>query len=853
MKPSLGRVGGPSAADYSRTIMWVLAILAAGCGGSDPLAGLPALPFEQSGAPAVSLDRLPGRYELPSSNLDVEPSARREVNGFSRLRDGSRVWVADLPFDLPTSGPSKATPSDLVIRRGEEVVGWDGSLRDADPDTGAWRLQDGKLHFLAREAPPDGVITVETPGLAARQHRLELGASGLVEPEAFARYTDLQGDVSRSGLLIPAPGHAEIEVEIPKEGSFEAGLQLVKPPLESSRSDGVTFVLSVVAGGAESEVGRSTVSSAGAEPTPLSFDLSAWSGQTVTLKLASEPGGNNVHDWMFLTAPVVRAKPVAKPRRVIVLAVDTLRPDHLGSYGYAKPTSPELDALAATSVVFEDAWAPAPRTRPSFRTATTGRWPLEAVGATNLGEMFDAAGFATAGIVANVHLTPRFDFHAGYDLWWLDPEAKADDQVDRALAWLEANRTRDTFLFLHIMDPHLPYDAPGSWRDTFVTVTDPKLPVVFNRWQVYNWERRGELTEDRKTHIQGLYDSEIAWTSSQIGRFVDGLDRDGGNTLLVFHTDHGEELWDHGGFEHNHTLYDEVVRTALWFRVPGAKPSRETMPASLADIAPTLVDYAGLQEPPEFDGISLRPWLDGDAPPAERPLPVGFLRYDRERWGVIADDHKYVLWTEDGREELYDLGADPGEKNDLSGTADLAPYRAALSASHGIPVGPGWRLEVQMKPGAAPITVELPAECVSAGVIDPESTSRRPVNQEWGEVPPKLPADVGTVVLAEDRRSFVYTPGPQPEGLLYVLFDGPMDVTKAVVRRDGKVQQRALGTTTRVSWSLGEERLKLSAGTIVVPPLDEAWRMAELAKKHGAADAGDLELLKSLGYIGDEH
>src|SRR5690606_31885120 len=107
-------------------------------------------------------------------------------------------------------------------------------------------------------------------------------------------------------------------------------------------------------------------------------------------------------------------------------------------------------------------------------------------------------GFATAGIVANIHLQPRFGFHRGFDSWRYDSRADAAEQVNRALTWLRDQESRDAYLFLHIMDPHIFYRAPGPYRDMFVSDPDPRLPDTFNRWQVYAMERSGQLDDRRK-------------------------------------------------------------------------------------------------------------------------------------------------------------------------------------------------------------------------------------------------------------------------------------------------------------------------------------------------------------------
>ena len=124
------------------------------------------------------------------------------------------------------------------------------------------------------------------------------------------------------------------------------------------------------------------------------------------------------------------------PRRVIVVGMDTVRSDHMGFLGHTGGLTPALDAVARDAIVFERAWAPAPRTRPSFRSATTGRWPIPGQQAPTLGALLGAQGFQTAGFVANVQLSQELGFAEGFDTWVLDNMATADAQVDAALGWL---------------------------------------------------------------------------------------------------------------------------------------------------------------------------------------------------------------------------------------------------------------------------------------------------------------------------------------------------------------------------------------------------------------------------------
>ena len=577
----------------------------------------------------------------------------------------------------------------------------------------------------------------------------------------------------------------------------------------------------------------------GETPTRWKVPLTELSGEaTVTLTFTGPQG--------FVSGAVVRSAQVP-PRRVVVIGMDTTRPDHFSGYGYPRPTTPKLDELAQSASVFRRAWAPAPRTRPSFRTATTGRWPLEAVGAVNIGAVFHGNGFATAGFTANPHLVPRFDFNDGFDTWRMDGTSTAEQQVDLGLAWLQSMQDRDAYLFLHVMDPHLRYQAPEPWASTWIEGEPTKAMPRWTRSRVYRAFRGGKLTEAQQEELEARYDGELAYTDDQLGRFLDGLDQLEGETLLVVHSDHGEEFWEHGAYEHNHSLYEELVRTVLMVRAPRqAGGTEHTEPVSLVDIAPTLFQLTGLEGPEELDGHTLAPMMVGETPSfTDRPLPVGLLRYESERWGVVVDDHKYILHTEDGRQELYDLAQDPGEQHDLAASAQLGPYQQALSEAHGMPVGPGWRIQVTLRQ-PEPVTLLLPEPCEDAGVFDPWRLQRVRENLVWGEERKSLlPEQVATVSLSDDKRTVTITPGEAGKGVLWVRFGSEVPL-------DGTLRLGAAETRVRPKVRLEQDSLRFSAGIVLDPPMHEADRIALLQQAQEEASDGDLELLRQLGYLGDE-
>ena len=798
---------------------------------------------ESRAAPALQLYLEEGRYTLPDTSLPPGYDVDRRVVVDLKPTRGAR-WRGRLPFVLGKEAQRFAPPGMRVLVDGERIP-WGRGVP-------SWSLRDG--HLLVTAAIEPGIVEVAWEGMQAATDRRQFARAGL-PPEAFVRYQLTLSDLTRDGLLLPTPATAEWDVKLPDgEATFQTWLALEDNPIPADHSDGAVVVVSVVEEGRETEVGRHALTGSTSSFTRWDLDLSRWAGREVTLRLSTDPAGTPWFDYVFLGSPTVHGPEARDVRRVIVIGLDTTRPDHMSFYGYERRTTPDFDRILGQSAVFRRAYTPAPRTRPSFRSATTGRNPLDAVGATNIGEVFQANGFATAGIVANVHLQPRFGFHRGFDAWRYDSRADAAEQVNRALAWLRDQGSRDAYLFLHLMDPHIFYRAPGPYRDMFVEDPDPRLPDTFNRWQVYAMERSGELDERRKEHIEALYDGEMAYMSVHLARFFDELDRMGGQNLVIVHSDHGEEFWEHGGFEHNHSLYRETTDAVLAIR-PGrgmASPLNLETPVTLADIAPTLYDFAGFGDTPTVDGRSLRPLLEGDAsdPGWERPIGIAHLRYGHEQWGVVVDRHKYVVHTGSGREELYDLEADPGEQHDLSGERDTTQYHRALAEAHGMRVGHGWRLFVDARANSEPVEFALPRGPLHAGLIDPERTVDNPANQAWGEPPTRKPEEIGVTRLEGTR--FVWEPGTAPRGgLLVVLWGEQVDPATLRVIRGGRELELEEKDGALVHRG-GDLTVRVVPGTVVVPPMDEATRIAQLREGGGEVADDQMALLESLGYVGGD-
>jgi len=376
---------------------------------------------------------------------------------------------------------------------------------------------------------------------------------------------------------------------------------------------------------------------------------------------------------------------------VVLIAVDTLRWDHVGSYGARREISPAMDRLAEEGIRFDRAFASAPWTMPSVATMLTGQFPSRHAATSfdrglpeevdTLAEVLGREGFATAGVISHTAIAAKHNFQQGFDVW-LEDEARGHDHVSTEGVTRQAIEQLDLFaagedpffLFVHYFDPHYNYKRHpevGFAPEKAGRLDGSELMRAIRDMQE-------ELTPEELDFVVALYDEEVRHTDDGIGRLLDHLDGLGlgEETIVVVTADHGEEFMGHGRLGHTRTLYDELVRVPLIVRMPGGGRGEVVAePVSLVALMPTLLDYLGIDggQLPMQSG-SLRPYLNGDAP-AEAP-PI-FVEVDFEpvrtsrtlgpvhKKAVVVGRHKLVRDDESGELELYDLLDDPHETNDL--------------------------------------------------------------------------------------------------------------------------------------------------------------------------------------------
>ena len=395
------------------------------------------------------------------------------------------------------------------------------------------------------------------------------------------------------------------------------------------------------------------------------------------------------------------------PRPSVVMVVgDTLRADKLSCMGGPEGLTPYLDRIAAQGVRFDQARSHAPWTLPSTASMLTSLHPEEHGAGGRLGRFtkldaevqtvvrtFRDQGYRTHAIVNVLFLDPeRFGVTRDFEtvdqqVFETNVDVRAADATTRAaLDWIEANGDDGPFfLLVHYFDPHCVYAPPRAFRERWAEPGDREGEWTFGTRPQMVAIREGELSPAAATirRAEALYNGEVSYLDAQIGRLDDGLaargERD--DLVLVVTADHGEEFLEHGGFEHGHTLYDELVRVPMVIRAPGQlAPAVVETPVRHIDLAPTLCELCDLPLPDQFLGRSLVSLAGGEAG-APRPTLAHGNMWARPQTSWTSGGWKLIV--RDGvAPELYEVAADPAEQRDLAGSRpeELARLQAELEA-----------------------------------------------------------------------------------------------------------------------------------------------------------------------------
>lgn len=696
-------------------IAWFAACM--GGGAPAPQAALDAPPSTPRVVTAGAVDLVAhaedARWTLPERSRPEVPTAIHPVEPFRRAggRGPGATWRTALPVDMslflePSAGArtfGNWSPAGLEVKLDGEPLRF--ARRAAGPGTWGWSSSPPELLVTPpadTEPPTPDRVTVTWPKATAVERGLHRATAG-TDGAAFARRTVRLGTLSHRGLLLPAPTEAVWTVTVPADGVFHATARILPHAIRSATpNDGAQLVV---------RVGDQAVATfdVGDTPAPVRADLSAHAGQTVELTLATTPGATSDGDLVFLEDPTLYT-PSDDPIRIVVAFVDTVRPDRLSIYGAARDTTPKLAAWAASGVRFDDHRTVAPWTLPSTRAALTGVQPERFHLVPTLPERLDDAGFHTHAIVANAYLSAAFGTHRGFDTHSYQILQPASDTIDQALAVLDAHPDRDVLLWVQFMEAHLPYQEPPAYRDLFA---GPK-PDALQRVALPDLRRMGPGKPDFEAveaYVHGRYDQNLRVLDDEVDRLFDAV---GDDAVTVLFSDHGEEFWDHGGFEHGHQFHDELLKVPFVVRAPGLAPGVVEAPTSLLDLTPTVLDLVGL-DADVTPGTSLVSAARGDdaalAQLRDRPQGFGRPLYGADGWGVVHEGQKW--WARGDEERLYDLTADPGEALDLAASGDTSGFPALLADALDREVPAVWRVDIPGFVGGT-VTVQHPAGVTAA-------------------------------------------------------------------------------------------------------------------------------------------
>lgn len=406
--------------------------------------------------------------------------------------------------------------------------------------------------------------------------------------------------------------------------------------------------------------------------------------------------------WLAVLAAILLPHPDRSPRDLVLVSIDTLRADHLGCYGYDRPTTPHLDALAATGVRFERAVAHAPNTLPSHIALMTSRLagsfaradgeaPLPA-SARTLAEVLAAQGFATWGFTDGGYLRRAFGLAQGFQ-HYEDRRAGLRRLRARIDTWLDghAGDQRRMFLFVHTYDVHSPYAPPSKYRRRFLDPTNPSRFVAStaNLEAVIHGQKH--LDADDLRRLVDLYDAGIRYVDEQLGLLLRDLDRRGRlrNAIVIVTSDHGEEFMEHRSLLHWRLFFQPNLHVPLIVRVPGRPPGVVHGTVGLVDVVPTALDLLGLPPLRTAAGRSLRPQLDGAPVPPRAVYSEPFAPGMPER-SLVTNRHQLLQRGETGALRLFDLTRDPYSLRPVRGAErgvgarlgkELARRRAGVQAA----------------------------------------------------------------------------------------------------------------------------------------------------------------------------
>ena len=456
--------------------------------------------------------------------------------------------------------------------------------------------------------------------------------------------------------------------------------------------DGAAKEVAVALPGGEGDVVRLALYAGGAPADR--FAWAVWTAPRVMGREAPPSGRVNAPEDDRRAEPI---RAGATRANVVLLILDAARAEQFGAYGYQRPTTPEIDRIAADGIVFERAYTPAVFTLGALSSLWTSQYPDRHHAEVSyadplprdrltLAEALSARGIRTAGFVANAVAGTIHGFDRGF-AEFEEVYRKFPDLGSRGAAfqrvlpgWLGAHAGERFFAYVHLREPHFPYD-PGP---PFDTRFGPDAPLGRDERRDRAWytdvnQGRRVPTPDELAHLVRLYDGNLAYADQEVGALRRTLEQQGlwDRTVLIIAADHGEQLFEKGYISHSAQVYEQSTHIPLIVRVPGGpRGVRVGSLVDLLDLAPTVLDLFGLRDTPfakQAQGASLLPLIAG-AGRDQGSVTLSRTVWERPVYALRDGSHKLIYDTRTGREQLFAIEDDRGEAHDVAASQ---PVRAA--------------------------------------------------------------------------------------------------------------------------------------------------------------------------------
>jgi arylsulfatase A-like enzyme len=604
-------------------------------------------------------------FPLPDgSPQSITPIVNGEALPTQRVTTHREELNWTVPADAMRAGNNK-----LVLRAGYAVAPADVKAGAKDKRTLAYRIYGMSFAAAGRQGPSGGLVEL-VPKVP-----VSLPVEGADSLQLVLDRATLSGD---------APLRLNITLSVDGPPTLDHAYRKVESVVfTEEETQNVSVALPLEAG----------------EAAMLQLEAEASSGASLLvsgLKLA----GTGTTSAVSLAAPTVKPPPL-----VVLYVSDTTRADRLSLFDYARPTTPNLEAMVESGTEAWVAHSNSSWTRPSIATLFTGleqgahgvqtKWDALPADIPLLATSLRDAGYRTVAFSGSSHVQEGSGFSRGFTRFVdvSEPRVETDlkprivHYMDEVFEEIDQSSDRPLFLFIHSIGPHDPYQAPKAAQ---AAVNLPPIPTVYGedlaegpaqiRWIELAFRDRIDMNGALVGGLSALYDAEIYDEDAQIGHFVDGLKQRGlwDHSLFVLTSDHGEEFGEHGSLRHGRTLWDEQLRVPLLIHWPeGVRPPHAST-AGLLDIPPTILSMAGADPIPGAQGRDLR---TDPPPPRYWHAEVG-----AEKLSALWDD-RYKLVVQGGRDPflgLYDRHTDPGEHHNVwaSHPARVSLMMAAMEQQH---------------------------------------------------------------------------------------------------------------------------------------------------------------------------